>query len=38
VSALCIVGSRGGILADHPPLDRRLERLAELARQLGRPV
>jgi heat shock protein HtpX len=39
VSALCIVGTRrGGLLADHPPLEDRLARLAEMARELGKPL
>jgi heat shock protein HtpX len=40
VQALCIVGRRKGwrrfeLFSDHPPLDKRLERLAELSRELG---
>ena len=41
VSALCIVPTRARrleVLSDHPPLEKRLARLAELARELGRPV
>lgn len=41
VQALCIVGRQKGwrrfeLFSDHPPLDKRLERLAELARELGK--
>jgi heat shock protein HtpX len=41
VQALCIVGRQRGwrrfeLFSDHPPLDKRLERLAELARELGK--
>jgi len=41
VQALCIVGRQAGwrrfeLFSDHPPLDKRLERLAELARDLGK--
>jgi heat shock protein HtpX len=41
VQALCIVGHQAGwrrfeLFSDHPPLDKRLERLAELARELGK--
>jgi heat shock protein HtpX len=40
VQALCIVGRQKGwrrfeLFSDHPPLDKRLERLAELSRELG---
>ncbi len=35
VTAVCIFPSRRG-WATHPPLEKRLERLAELARELGR--
>ena len=40
VSALCVVEPRrrSGLLADHPPLSKRLARLAEMAREQGRPV
>ena len=40
VSALCVVESRHrwGLFADHPPLAKRLARLAEMAREQGRPV
>ena len=40
VSALCVIESRHrwGLLADHPPLAKRLARLAEMAREQGRPV
>jgi heat shock protein HtpX len=41
VQALCIVGRQAGwrrfeLFSDHPPLDKRLERLAELGRELGK--
>jgi heat shock protein HtpX len=41
VQALCIVGRQAGwrrfeLFSDHPPLDKRLERLAKLARELGK--
>ena len=41
VQALCIVGRQKGwrrfeLFSDHPPLDKRLERLAELSRELGK--
>lgn len=41
VQALCIVGHQAGwrrfeLFSDHPPLDKRLERLAELSRELGK--
>ena len=41
VQALCIVGRQAGwrrfeLFSDHPPLDKRLDRLAELARELGK--
>jgi heat shock protein HtpX len=40
VQALCIVGRQKGwrrfeLFSDHPPVDKRLERLAELSRELG---
>ena len=39
VEALCVVGrSRFGLLADHPPLEKRLARLAEMSRELGKPL
>ena len=42
VSALCIVSTRPKrrleLFMDHPPLEKRLNRLAELAREMGRPV
>jgi heat shock protein HtpX len=40
VEALCIVGTGGRrieLLMDHPPLEKRLAHLAEIARELGRP-
>lgn len=40
-AAFCIVSretEHGFFGADHPPLEKRLEALAEIARQLGRPV
>ena len=30
--------SMASMFATHPPLDQRLERLAEIAREMGRPV
>jgi heat shock protein HtpX len=41
VQALCIVGRQKGwrrfeLFSDHPPLDKRLERLADLSRELGK--
>jgi heat shock protein HtpX len=41
VQALCIVGRHKGwrrfeLFSDHPPLEKRLERLAELSRELGK--
>ena len=27
-----------GLLASHPPLEKRLEALAEIAREMGKPV
>jgi heat shock protein HtpX len=42
VSALCIVPTRSrrrlGLLSDHPPLEKRLRRLEEIAREMGRPA
>ena len=42
ISALCIVSSRPRrrleLFMDHPPLDKRLHRLEDLARELGRPT
>jgi Zn-dependent protease with chaperone function len=49
VSALCIVPAqrkegrlhflrRFEIFVDHPPLEKRLRRLTDLAREMGRPV
>ena len=41
VSALCIVSTRKRrfeLFADHPPFEKRLRRLAELSRELGRPA
>jgi heat shock protein HtpX len=41
ISALCIRGferSRLGLLQDHPPLEKRLARLAAMAREQGEPV
>ena len=43
VSALCIVpalsgGGLGGLLATHPPLQQRLEQLARIQAELGRPT
>jgi heat shock protein HtpX len=40
VSTLCVVESRHrrALLADHPPLAKRLARLAEMAREQGQPV
>jgi heat shock protein HtpX len=41
VGALCIIGAGGRrteLLMDHPPLDKRLAKLAEIARELGRPL
>jgi len=40
ISALCVVESRRrwGLLADHPPLDKRLARLAQMAREQGSPL
>jgi Zn-dependent protease with chaperone function len=41
ISALCIRGftaARIGLLADHPPVEKRLARLAEMAREMGQPV
>jgi heat shock protein HtpX len=40
VEALCIVGSERRwteLLMDHPPVEKRLARLAEIARELGKP-
>ena len=42
-SALCIVpalrgGSLGGLMATHPPLQQRLEQLARIQAELGRPT
>lgn len=39
ISALCVVGTRrrAGVFADHPPLEKRLARLAAMARQQGKP-
>jgi Zn-dependent protease with chaperone function len=41
ISALCIVSARPRrrleLFMDHPPLDKRLDRLDEIARELGRP-
>jgi heat shock protein HtpX len=41
-SALCIVpalsGGMGGLLATHPPLQRRLEQLARIQTELSRPA
>ena len=31
-------GRRLELLMDHPPLDKRLRKLEEMARELGRPV
>jgi heat shock protein HtpX len=41
VQALCIVGRQKGwrrfeLFSDHPPLDKRLERLADVSRELGK--
>jgi heat shock protein HtpX len=30
--------SLGELFATHPPLEKRIERLSEIARELGRPV
>ena len=30
--------SRGELFATHPPMEKRLARLAEIAREMGRPV
>jgi heat shock protein HtpX len=42
ISALCIVSARPRrrleLFMDHPPLEKRLERLEEIARETGRPV
>lgn len=42
ISALCIVTARPRrrfeLLMDHPPLDKRLHRLEQIATELGRPV
>jgi heat shock protein HtpX len=41
VGALCIIGAhvrRPGLLLDHPPLEQRLAKLAELERHLGQPA
>ena len=42
ISALCIVSARPRrrleLFMDHPPLDKRLNRLDEIARELGRPA
>jgi Zn-dependent protease with chaperone function len=42
MSALCIVSSRPRrrleLFMDHPPLAKRLDRLEEIAHELGRPV
>lgn len=43
VQALCIVGGQRGwrrfeLFSDHPPLAKRLERLAEVSRELGKAV
>jgi heat shock protein HtpX len=40
ISALCVVPTRKrrGLFADHPPLERRLARLAAMAREHGRAV
>jgi heat shock protein HtpX len=42
ISALCIVSARPRrrleLFMDHPPLDKRLRRLEEIAREMGRPV
>ena len=41
VQALCIVGSQAGwrafeLFSDHPPLEKRLDRLAAISRELGK--
>ena len=41
VQALCIVGRQSGwrrfeLLSDHPPLEKRLRRLAAISRELGK--
>jgi heat shock protein HtpX len=41
VGALCIIAAgarRTELLMDHPPLDKRLAKLAEIARELGTPL
>jgi hypothetical protein len=40
LEALCTVGRRRRLelLMDHPPLEKRLAQLAELARELGKPA
>jgi heat shock protein HtpX len=38
ISALCISGRSTGWLPDHPPLEKRLKRLAAIARAQGRPI
>jgi heat shock protein HtpX len=42
ISALCIVSARPRrrfeLFMDHPPLDKRVRRLEELAREIGRPA
>lgn len=41
VQVLCVVGSRSGrfsFFADHPPLERRLEHLERISRELGKLV
>jgi heat shock protein HtpX len=41
VEALCIVPNRRAVLAvfaDHPPFEKRLAALAQIAREMGRPV
>ena len=41
VGALCIIATgqrRFELLMDHPPLDKRLAKLGEIARELGRPL
>jgi heat shock protein HtpX len=41
VGALCIITAdprRSELLMDHPPLEKRLAKLAEIAREIGKPA